>query len=70
MPDPATPSLKYRLPGASEVTVSGGGLTHDGTGLYSYSLIPTSDGDAMAVYVSNDGAYSDPLSFKIEPAPL
>jgi hypothetical protein len=68
--DPSAPALRYRLPGANTVTVSAGSLTRDGVGLYSYVLTPTIDGDAMATFVSADGAYAEPLAFEISPAPL
>lgn len=68
--DPTTPSLVYRLPGGNRVVVSGGGLVKDGVGLYSLIVTPTADGDAMAAFTSSDGAYSDVITFKVEPAPL
>lgn len=68
--DPPSPALKYRIGNQAEVTISGGGLTHDGTGLYSALIVPTVDGDLVATATSGDGAYADPITTKIEPAPL
>lgn len=68
--DPPSPAIRYRIANQTEVTVSGGSLTHDGTGLYSTVVTPAVDGDLMATAVSGDGAYADPQTAKIEPAPL
>jgi len=66
--DPPSPAFRYRLASGITQVISGSGLTHDGTGLYSATLIPTIDGDLVATAVSGDGAFADPVTTKIEPA--
>lgn len=66
--DPPSPQLIFRPPNGPRTVVSGGSLTHDGTGLYSYVYTPTADGDLMATYTSGDGAYADPVTTSISPA--
>src|ERR1700737_387098 len=68
--DPSVPSCKYRLPGGTTQTVSGGSLTKDGVGLYSLTITPNTAGDAIALYSSSDGALSDAVTWKIEASPL
>lgn len=68
--DPATPTLRYRLPGSSGPTsVSGGSLVHDGTGLYHLNVTPLTDGVIYGAWLSNDGAYQ-PFTVDVQPAPI
>lgn len=67
--DPATPTLRYRLPGATVTSVSGGSLTKDGTGLYHAIVTPGADGVIVGAWLSNDGAYQS-FTVDVQPAPI
>jgi hypothetical protein len=67
--DPATPTLRYRLPGQAVQSVSGGSLTKDGVGLYHTVVIPTADGVIVAAWLSNDGAYQS-FTVDVQPPPI
>lgn len=67
--DPATPTLRYRLPGAAVQAVSGASLVKDGVGLYHLNVTPAADGVIVAAWLSNDGAYQ-PFTVDVQPAPI
>jgi hypothetical protein len=67
--DPATPTLRYRLPGSTVTSVSGAGLVRDGIGLYHLNVTPVSDGVIYGAWLSNDGAYQ-PFTVDVQPAPI
>jgi hypothetical protein len=67
--DPSTPTLRYRLPGQTVTSVSGGSLTKDATGLYHTVVTPTADGVIVGAWLSNDGAYQ-PFTVDVQPAPI
>jgi hypothetical protein len=67
--DPTTPTLRYKLPGAAVVSVTGGSLTKDGVGLYHSVVTPAVDGVIFGAWLSNDGAYHS-FTVDVQPAPI
>lgn len=70
--DPTTPTLRYKLPGASVVTltpVTSPALTKDGVGLYHAIVTPAADGVIFGAWLSNDGAYQS-FTVDVQPAPI